>query len=247
MNRTTFIPLVLLLIAGSGQPAYGQRYTDFTTPTPLPRNHTLILGILGGRQDWDSEKRNVRKLALKLRQLSAEGLHVETLENRRLDLAVRLIHSAFDQNRDDRLDARECAEARLILYGHSFGGAAVVRLARRLQKSEIPVLLTVQVDSVGMNDEVIPANVLAAANLFQRDGLIIKGEKAIRPADPMRTKIVGNFAFTYANKKIDLAQASWYERSLMRAHTKMEFDTDVWAQVEEMIVNAVRGWPGRSF
>ena len=73
------------------------------------------------------------------------------------------------------------------------------------------------------------------------DGLIIKGEKAIRPADPKRTRVVGNFAFTYAKKKIDLTRASWYERTLLRAHTKMEFDPDVWAQVEEMIVAAARG------
>ena len=56
-------------------------------------------------------------------------------------------------------------------------GAAPHRscLARALEKDGIPVLLTVQVDSVaklGKNDTTIPANVAQAANFYQPHGLV---------------------------------------------------------------------------
>ena len=56
----------------------------------------------------------------------------------------------------------------MIVYGQSFGGAAVVKFARQMDALEIPILLTLQVDSVGIGDAVIPPNVRAAANLFQK-------------------------------------------------------------------------------
>ncbi len=51
-----------------------------------------------------------------------------------------------------------------------------MKLARQLQQMDVPVLLTVQVDSVGIGDAVIPSNVSLAANLFQRNGWIIRGD-----------------------------------------------------------------------
>jgi hypothetical protein len=50
--------------------ARGQRYNNFTTPTPVEEDKVLILGFLGGREPWDNPHRNVRKLALKLRAVS---------------------------------------------------------------------------------------------------------------------------------------------------------------------------------
>ena len=43
-----------------------------------------------------------------------------------------------------------------MLYGESWGGSEIVTLARELEERGIPVLLTVQIDSVakmGENDE----------------------------------------------------------------------------------------------
>ena len=139
-------------------------YRSFVTPTPLPPNEYLILGLMAGREPWDNDQRPVRKMALKLRALSLPGVHVETVENNRRELALRLIRNAFDRNRDGKLDAQELSAVGLILYGHSFGGAAVVKLARQLKEMGVPVLLTVQVDSVGKDDQVIPSNVARAAN-----------------------------------------------------------------------------------
>ena len=230
--------LCLLLTAG-GVNARGQRYQDFTTPTPLGESHTLIIGFMGGRESWDNRKRGVRKLALKLRAMNLPGVHVETVENKKRRLALELIRNAFDRDRDGRLDERERASARLIVYGQSFGGAAVVKLARQLEKIDVPVLLTVQVDSVGRGDKMIPSNVRRAANLFQRDGLLIKGERETRAEDPSKTMIVGNFKFEYAGKKVDLSDVSWLKRLFQAAHTKMDHDPEVWALVERIILDAI--------
>jgi hypothetical protein len=216
--------------------ARGQQFSDFITPTPLPEGDTLVIGFLGGMQPWDNEKEGTRRLALKLRGMNLAGVHVETVENKRRRLALELIEKAFDRNRDARLDEEERAAARLIIYGQSFGGAAVVKLARELEARGIPVLLTVQVDSVGRGDAVIPANVRRAANLYQEDGLLIRGERPIRAADPEKTGILGNFRFSYKGKKVDMSGVSWHKKIFRDAHAKMDRDPAVWTKVEELIL-----------
>jgi hypothetical protein len=217
----------------------GQRYHHFTTQTPVEKDQILILGLMGGREPWDNPHRGVRKLALKLRTEWLEKVQVETVENKKRLLALELIHRAFDRNQDGALDGQEKARIKLILYGQSFGGAAVVKLARQLQKMQVPVLLTVQVDSVGRNDGLIPANVTRAANLFQRNGKIIRGEPEIQAEDPARTTIIGNFEFDYSDKQIDLSEVSWLKKVFRAAHTKMDFDPAVWAKVEELIESEI--------
>lgn len=239
-SKLFFRVLVLCLALSSlSVIAPAQRYRDFITNTPLEQNHVLIIGFMGGREPWDNPKRGVRKLALKLRAMSLPAVHVETVENKKRRLAIELIRNAFDRNQDGHLDEQERASTRLILYGQSFGGAAVVKLARQLKELGVPVLLTVQVDSVGRGDKVIPSNVARAANLFQRDGWPIRGEREIRAEDPRRTEIIGNFKFEYRNKKIDLSEVSWLKRLFRAAHTKMEHDPEVWALVEKIILETI--------
>lgn len=229
---------IVLCFSVAGAVVVAQRYQDFITPTPLAEGATLVIGFLGGRESWDNQHRGVRKLALKLRAMKLTGVHVETVENTKRPVALALVRNAFDRDRDGQLDDGERASARLIVYGQSFGGAAVVKLARELEALRVPILLTVQVDSVGREDAVIPPNVARAANLFQRDGFTIRGEREIRAADPSRTTILGNYRYTYRGRKIDLSEVSWFKRLLQRAHTKMDFDPEVWGLVEKTILEA---------
>jgi hypothetical protein len=218
----------------------GQRYGNFTVSTPLRQNQILVLGFMGGREPWDNDKRSVRKLTLKLRSMNDPAICVETVENKKRSLAIELINNAFDRNLDDKLDAHERSAVRLILYGQSFGGAAVVKLARQLKRMDVPIALTVQVDSVGRNDSIIPSNVARAANLFQRDGWFIKGEPEIRAEDPKKTLIIGNFEFEYSNKKIDISGVSIMKKAFRVAHTKMEYDQQVWDRVESLILDTIQ-------
>lgn len=221
----------------------GQQYHHFTTPTPLEKDQTLILGFLGGRETWDDSSRGVRQLAMKIDSMNLRDVHIETLENRKRDLAMELIHNSFDSNRDGYLDERERSTARLIMFGHSLGGAAVVKLSHNLKEMGIPVLLTVQIDSVGFtyDDHVIPTNVRRAANLYQLDGWVLVGEDEIVPEDPDKTEIIANLRFDYKDKEVDMSGVPWERRLLSVPHSKMDADPEVWSAVEQLILSEIGG------
>ncbi|HWR35953.1 MAG TPA: hypothetical protein VN622_08815 [Clostridia bacterium] len=213
-----------------------QRWEDFTAPIPIPRNDTLVLGFHGGRDRWDDERVGVGRMAARLRSLHLPGVHVQTVENTKRHWALRFVRAAFDRNRNGVLDPDERASARIILYGQSFGGAAIVKFARQLERIGLPVLLTVQVDSIGLNDEMIPSNVHSAANLYQRNGRFIRGPQRIRAADASRTEILGNWRFDYRDSRIDIRDLPWHKTILRRDHAKMDRDPRVWQKVEELIL-----------
>ena len=111
--------------------------------TPVATNETLVLGFMGGRDSWSNENVGVGRLALKLRNSGLPRVHVETAENRRRDIAMRLVRNALDRNGNGTLEAVELDSAQVILYGQSFGGAAVVKFVRELEALGVPILLTV--------------------------------------------------------------------------------------------------------
>jgi hypothetical protein len=237
-----FPVLSLLFLLLTSCVRHPQRYEDFSTPTPLQPGTFLILGFVGGREAWDNPSQGVRQFALNLK---AKDLYarIETVENQKRNLALRLVSEAFDQDRDGNLDKHETQSIRLILYGQSFGGAAVVKLARQLKTHGVPVRLTIQIDSVGRGDGLIPSNVVRAANLYQSDGVLIKGQSLIRAEDPSRTKILGNYRFGYKNLKIDLSGIRWHKKVFRKAHTKMGLDPEVWCLVETLILSEINRGP----
>jgi hypothetical protein len=154
-------------------------------------------------------------------------------------LARNLVTRALDWNRDGNLDIRERSGARIVLYGQSLGGDAAIHLARELNAMDVPVLLTVQVDSVGLHDASIPPNVGAAANFYQHELFTIQGQRHIHADDPTRTNIVANLRFSYRNRKIDASAESWLRRTFGGAHARMELDPEVWRRVEGLILGAI--------
>jgi hypothetical protein len=125
---------------------------------------------MGERDSWHDENVGVGRLAAKLRKSVLKGVHVETVENLKRGLALKFVKNSLDRDGNGELDDSERSSARIILYGQSFGGAAVVKFARQLNEMAVPVLLTIQIDSVGRGDEMIPPNVRSAATviLFNR-------------------------------------------------------------------------------
>lgn len=220
--------------------AVAQSLSDLsTTPLPLRRGDTLVVGFLGAWEHWDDENRSVRKLALKLRDKSIPGVYVETLANYRRKVALNLIRKALDANGDGSIDRTERSSVRIILYGQSLGGLAVVKLARELEAMQVPVQLTVQIDSVGLTDEMIPPNVLAAANLYQDGRLSFRGQAIIRAADPKRTSILENTRFDYARPS-PVQPETWARRRLGGWHARMEADPAVWIHVERLILDNLK-------
>jgi len=232
----------LMLLGGlliSAAVAHGQRIKDLQVPTPLPPGQVLILGFLGGMERWDDQHRGVRQLMLRLRQ--TPGLRAESLSNRRAKIADKLIVRALDRDRNGKLDSAERNAARLILVGQSLGGSATVQLAQRLKKKGIPILLTVQVDSFGLHDALIPPNVHAAANFYQHEPLTIHGQTEIRAEEPVHTRVLGNFQMHYPLLIPFPAPDGWARRVFGGAHAKMEADPFLWAQVEMLVRQAALG------
>jgi pimeloyl-ACP methyl ester carboxylesterase len=223
--------------------AGAQHRKDFTTPTPLPPGDTLVIGFLGGIEKWkDINRRPVNELARRLRESGLSGVYVETAEHRHRDEVLKLIEDAAGRDPAKRgtCSPAGCRTIRIILYGHSMGAAAAVRLARELKKQGLPVALTVQVDSVGTSDGVIPSNVSRAANLYQDDSRLLHGQTLIRAEDPSKTTILANLHYTYDEKSVDLSEASIPEQILHSRHTQMEFDPEVWERVESYILDELR-------
>jgi hypothetical protein len=172
-----------------------------------------------------------------LRNEHREGVYVQSFANRHRDQAYKEILRRLDGNNDGTLSAEEKHNARIVIFGHSWGASETVTLARKLERDGIPVLLTIQVDSVakvGQNDSVIPANVGQAINFYQPDG-IVHGRPQIRAADPVHTEILGNFRYDYGAKPIRCEGYPWFDRILVKAHTEIECDPKVWSQVESLI------------
>lgn len=212
---------------------------DFQAPVPLPKGSLLIVGFLGAWEDWDNDKRSVRKLALSLRAMNLPGVYVETAGNHQRRVVLRFIRQALDSDRDGKLSPEEKRRAGIILYGQSFGGAAVVKLARELEREGIPVRLTIQVDSVGKSDAMIPANVARALNLYQHDPGSIWGRDKIEAVDPSKTTILGNIRFTYLFRDVDMSDYPQMARKIPMAHWKMDNDPVVWKAVETTILAEV--------
>ena len=143
----------------------------------------------------------------------------------------------LNTNHDRTLTSAEKSDARIIIYGHSWGGSEAITLARKLEKNGIPVLLTIQIDSVSKmrrDDAVIPDNVAQAVNFYQTNGYL-HGQPKIRAADPTRTHIIGNFRFDYEQSAYNCGAYPWYDRLFSKAHTQIECDPTVWKQVETLI------------
>ncbi len=225
---------LVLALAAAALP--GQKLKDLSVAAPLPSGEVLVLGFLGGLERWDDSHRSVRQLMLRLRE--SPGVHAESLANRRAKVADKLILRALDRNANGKLEPAERSSARLVLIGQSLGGSAAVHLARRLKKKGVPVLLTIQVDSFGLSDRVIPSNVLAAANFYQHEPLTIHGQSKIQAADPARTRVLGNFQMRYPLLLPFPLPESWPRRFFGGAHAKMEADPFVWAQVEMLVRQA---------
>lgn len=197
----------------------------------------IVIGFVGGFVRHDDTVHSPVQLATRLRADYPSGISVSVFENRRREQAHQEVVRLLDRNHDGVLSEEEKRDARIVIYGMSWGGTATVELARALDRDKIPVLLTIQVDSVekwGENGRLIPANVREAANFYQPDGLV-HGEQEIQAADPSRTRILGNFRYDYKSNPIDCPDYPWWDRIFVKQHTEIECDAKVWSRVESLI------------
>jgi hypothetical protein len=197
----------------------------------------IIVGFVGGVVSHTNIVHSEVQLAAKLRTQYPFGIEVDTFESYHGQRALKRITTFLDTNHDGHLSEEEKLSARIIIYGHSWGGSEAIELARELGKVGIPVRLTIQVDSIAklhQNDSLIPDNVLKAVNFYQPNGFL-RGEPKIRSSDASRTEVLGNYRMDYKDAKYNCTQYPWWDHFIVKAHTQIECDPKVWNEVETLI------------
>lgn len=231
-HRSFQVLLFLLLIIFSLGAQLAQGASDSASAP------AIVIGFVGGFVSPNDPVHREVELANRLRREYPSGVYVRVFDNRHAEEAYKKIVELLDTRHTGKLTDDEKKNARIVIYGHSWGGSAAIRLARQLGAAGIPVLLTVQVDSVAKfheDDSIIPSNVEAAANFYQPYGRL-HGRAEIRAADTSRTRIMGNYRFDYKTKPVNCyGDYPWWDRYLTKAHTEIECDPQVWNQVESLI------------
>src|SRR5207244_5257514 len=120
----TYLPIIAftaLVLSGTAFPA--------TATKPLTAgaaaNSAIVIGFVGGFVHRDDTRHAEVQLAEKLRSGYSGRAHVGIFENHRRDDAYTSIVKWLDSD-GNGLTSSEKERARIILYGHSWGGSAVV-------------------------------------------------------------------------------------------------------------------------
>jgi hypothetical protein len=198
---------------------------------------TIIIGFVGGFVKRDDQRHPEVQFATYLRDRYASGADVEVFSNHAWRTALQEVERMLDTDDDGTLSAGEKQQARIIIYGHSWGASETVAFARELGQKNIPVLLTIQLDSIvkpGQQDSTIPPNVASAVNFYQSEGFL-HGRRKILAADPARTKIIGNFQMTYRDHPINCDNYPWFPRTFNKPHHEIENDPRIWDQLTSLI------------
>jgi len=201
----------------------------------VPEN--IVIGFVGGFVSHDNPHHGVVQIAKRIRESLPQGSYVNVFENRHRRSAYSAIVRLLDSNHDGTLTAREKSRARIVLFGQSWGASAAVTLARDLKREGVPVLLTIQVDSIAklwQNDSIIPSNVEEAINFYQPHGLV-HGRRHISAADPETTQILGNYLVDYRKQPVRCPDASWFDRLVTPSHMQSECDPRLWSQIEDLV------------
>jgi pimeloyl-ACP methyl ester carboxylesterase len=235
--RKLILRLFLLAAAslGSWNTAHSQAMPLPAVDSPLHK--VIVVGFVGGFVRHDDARHAEVQFAARLRSRYASAVDVRVFGNHSGQEALHYVLHLLDTNRDGVLNASERRRAQVIIFGHSWGGTETVLLARALQQQRIPVLLTIQVDSIGKPGQgniAIPANVAHAVNFYQSNGLL-HGRSKIVAVDPERTNIIGNFHMTYTDHPINCDNFPWYSRVFTKPHLEIENDPRVWAEAASLI------------
>ena len=210
-----------------------------------PSLSVIVVGFVGGFVRHNNPHQQPVLLAQRIQRDESGNAFVQVFENRHRRTAYNTILRLLDHNHDGVLSEQERSQARIVLYGHSWGASAVVLLARELRRAGIPVMLTVQVDSVAkpwQHDGVIPDNVAAAVNFYQPHGFI-HGRSLISAADESKTHILGNYRFDYQKDPITCEGVSWFDRVFTHDHMQSQCDPHLWTQVEDLVRQRVEPEP----
>ena len=221
----------LRLVCQNGTSAQG-------VPSPA---QVMVIGFVGGFVSPDDLKHPEVLFASYLRE--RYSLQAKVFSNHNGKKAVRYATLHLDADHNGVLSEAEKKSARIVVYGHSWGASETEAFARELGRRGIPVLLTIQLDTITrfLEDPFrIPSNVVSAVNFYQSDGLL-RGGSEIVASDTARTAILGNFRSTYDQKPINCDNYPWLVRTLNRPHHELENDPNVWYRIASLIDAVIVG------
>jgi len=195
----------------------------------------IVIGFMGGNISGGNLVHREALVARDLQQLYPLDVQAEVFANSDWKSALQSVLRHLDAK--GAPSDEEKRAARIVIYGHSWGASETVTLARRLDQLGIPVLLTIQIDSVeklNENDGTIPPNVHEAVNFYQSEGLL-HGRSSITATDPKQTMILGNYEMSYRQHPIACDDFPWFARMFMKPHIEIENDPAVWERIVTLI------------
>src|ERR1700731_2510763 len=136
--------------------------------TPSIRN-VIIIGFVGGFVSRNDTKHPEVQFAAYLRD-RYPLIHAEVFGNHHGRKALHEVVRLLDTNHDGVLSSAEKKQSTIIIYGHSWGATETVAFARQLGRMDIPVALTIQIDTIakpGHRASAISPNVASAINFYQ--------------------------------------------------------------------------------
>jgi pimeloyl-ACP methyl ester carboxylesterase len=187
----------------------------------------IVIGFLGGFVSHDESSHPEIQLTKDIEK-QFPNAYVNLFENRKAGEAYKTV-LALDKDRD----------ARIILFGHSWGAYECLALARRLERAGVPITLTIQIDSVPKpfkNDWLVPSNVQQAISFYQVQGLL-HGHPHLIAVDPLYTQVLGTYRVDY-NKHFLPRRLSWTSHLFIKGHLQIEYDSAMWTQVKDLITAA---------
>jgi pimeloyl-ACP methyl ester carboxylesterase len=98
----------------------------------------IVIGFVGGFISHDNLVHSEVHLASRLRKDYLLGVNIETFENYHGAKDRKKVLDLLDTHHDGILTPEEKRNARIIIYGHSWGGSEAITLARELEKDGIP-------------------------------------------------------------------------------------------------------------
>src|SRR6266567_2593090 len=111
-----FVSIIIAPANAGGAPRTVADGASATSPV-------IVVGFLGGFVKHDNPVHSEVQLAARLRTEYPAGVDVETFESYRGAKARRKILDLLDADHDGTLSVEEKQDARVILYGHSWGGS----------------------------------------------------------------------------------------------------------------------------
>jgi hypothetical protein len=186
ISKVSFILIGVILLTPADSRAQASTNQSAT-------GKVIVIGFVGGLRSPEDTNQGVVQIRNRLKNIGCDELQVNTYSHFHWGGAYKNIFQAIDADHNGGLSDAELRQApKIIIFGHSLGGWAVIKLAKRLEKAHIPIELTVQLDTVGIGDAVVPGNVKFAMNYYQRSQWPVRGEKRIRAENAGSTNIIDN-------------------------------------------------------